>query len=240
MRKRHFFTSRCLCLCLYFASPLVFAVPTYYTFAGQVSYLSNVPIGALPDIEIGDNVSYTFMVDRELDGYFTLNGVSTVIDDSPSQQIFYSKLLSNELIESDYFNQDGFVYENNYAVENSASGLYSIGGGSAVSVGNFSYQLFGTDNSIGSIDTWVVGSQLYAIEAWSGFIGDPNAPFYWKANVESQVFLVDISLENPVTKVPSPSALLLIILGLLVLNFSSGRRMPGRTRINNRIFAKQG
>jgi hypothetical protein len=197
-----------------FVSAQALATPMYYTFEGNVSYLDQRdPI----DVNIGDAVSYTFVIDFEAAGFVTdIDGVATseYVDNS-SADYFFADLLSGEMDDRGFY--DPYIGEYNYGIV-TTDGNYTLHGGNRVDIGNYSQELgasggYGRDTSIPTISDWTVGLELYALDY--SYTGRFNT-------IESRVTLTSICPTlncNASTNVPEPSTIAIMALGLLGINF---------------------
>jgi len=92
------------------------ATPVYYTFEGTVTVISD-EAGIIEDagLSLGSSVSYTFLVDFDQPGTYTLNS-GEVVDHWDSDS-FYCKFIGGSILSEKnggYYNADSDVAESNH------------------------------------------------------------------------------------------------------------------------------
>jgi hypothetical protein len=206
------------------------ATPVYYSFQGEVVY------STLPEYALGRTVSYTFLVDQEVDGYEVdgQGGVIPLADDIEAVDWFRLSFLSS------YVGGDAIMMDN----PNSNTKMSEHDGVDQVQYHpNYFSALNGSNSdpsgfdvlSIYSVDTrindWFVGQKLLAENFVQNEEGVDNSSY------SSSLTLTGITCYNPlaVTAVPEPGTLALFGFGALGLGFlfrprrSRGRFQPRRS-----------
>lgn len=190
------------------------AVPMYYTFEGTITN-TNDSAGALAaaGLSSGDSVSYTFLVDKELQGTIIRNDGSKIIfPDTPSSDYFYCDLVSGSLIDEingGYFNAPNHYAEKYLAIESTISSPYSSlsSGPNDNFIRVYSYAIDFSD--------WVVGTAITGLEGAYNSVGASSS--YYSA-------LTLTSITDATTTVPEPSTLILFGTGLVGLGAAKKRK----------------
>jgi hypothetical protein len=204
---RHF----CLAAAAYLLPHHAFAVPVYYSFSGEVVY------STAPGYELGRTVNYTFLVDRDRQGYIVEgNGdVQPQFDDIESvdyfRKYFYAAYIGGDAMTAD--NPDAFLKESAYygmdllRYDESFSALR----GSNADMRGF--DLVDIEGDGLRFGDWAVGTHLIG----ENFLTNPDGEL--NTTYSSTLTLTAITDYNPiaVANVPEPSTLALFGAGLLGL-----------------------
>jgi hypothetical protein len=186
------------------------ATPLYYTFQGSVTSVS------LPDINIsvGDPAEYVFLIDHDLDGFYTLDGntvwpSSPAHDEDPIGDPYYVDLIGG----GPYFSQySDHQYERNYGDYNPDNGRKGISG--SIGLSN-TFSMLEVFNYSGN-STWMEGENFTGHLLTTGVNSDYRE-FYLSLTLAK----ISSSLESEA--VPEPSPLFLAGFGLLGLLFRKKR-----------------
>lgn len=192
------------------------AVPVYYTFEGEATTVINA------GYSVGQHVSYTFMVDRESEGYNTdFNRTYTWVDEiQPTYgwDYFLVHYIGGDALPGLPFpstDQNEFHLGVDYF--QSGYGYTTLRGSNLDQPGPDEIQV--TSNT--RIDQWVLGQ--------SDFKGCSIILQYGLQEIISDLTLTAISDVNTLTapSVPEPSGLLLAGLGIGVLSLLTRKRIRG-------------
>jgi hypothetical protein len=197
----------------------VMAVPMYYTFEGEVSFMSGSfdPADYGIDVQMGQSVSYTFIVDTDLDGYYERDSVQYSLADGNGYDYFYTELVSEELIPEIYYNR----YQYHYGTQRDDGTGVQLTGGSLVTIRNAGAT---GQNANGILSDWTIGTELYAQDYFS--IGSVDTG-YARYLYESQVVITSICTTldcGASVSVPEPGTLTVFGLGLLGMGVLRRRR----------------
>lgn len=185
------------------------AVPMYYTFNGTTTLVSgdSATISDL-GLTIGTAVSYTVMIDTDLDGTYTYGSVEITPLDTATRDYFYADYIGGDVL-PDVTAPAG---ENNYATYGSTYGRASI----VVNSGLYINSLTGTSHP----NLWTTtGADFTFNDQW----GDAMNSTY--GLVSGTLTLDAISTINPFTaSVPEAASLYLLVIGLLGMGFTCRRK----------------
>jgi len=175
------------------------AAGAYYTFQGNITAMDNF-YGLLgPGVSIGDQVTYTFLIDLASNGTYTRNnGQIVTVSDNPSVNNFFTDYISGdalqELSDGGYFNASYEIAEYNYGSEHLQtpySYKYQVNGNSNDNL------LTIAGNSLNSGDSFFAYNEVYSASGLSSGI--------W-----SSVTLQSVSPSLPVAPEPISSTLFLV------------------------------
>lgn len=200
------------------------ASPVYYTFTGTVSgYYTDGPGGYYSEtsnnFSLGQDVSFTFMIDADLPGYTTYGGYQYPLSDDGWGHYFYSTYVGGSAVAVDPATTIG---------PGSSDFAYTAANQSGVTGSNgdpTGYEMVRADNYGHTFSQWTTGM--------GGFNGQ-NIVFSGAGTREFNYFaltLTGISDIRPATgpapgPVPEPSTLALMGLGCLGLAAARKRRRP--------------
>ena len=182
-----------------------------YTFEGNVNQVYNVS-----DINVGDEVSYTFFADTDLQGTHTAyNGYEFTYPDFPNYDIFYDEYVSGSILpDSGYYNDSNCrcVASYNYGY------LYDDG--------NLNQLRFVGGSSNSWIEAWTNGTtQITLGDSYYGY----NVAYDVNGSGGYVYSNLTLSSISDVSQVPEPASLLLLgsgLLGMVVL----GKRLGWKTK----------
>ena len=193
-------------LFILFWSTSSYSTPMYYTFEGDVVFVrDDAGAASIAGIGLGSLVSYTFLVDYDLDGTFTENGTTTTITDSPGDHFYFADYISGSAMSMINGGSGDSRTENNYGNDHSAGHKGSLRGNSndelvGINIDN----LFVSELSVGDFATGI---------SWAyDNLGN-------NSYVRSDLSLVSI---KPAT-VSAPPVYILFIIGIILLVYFNHR-----------------
>jgi len=203
-------------ICLLGSINSALATPYLYTFEGYISRLSdNTGIVGDAGKRGGSGISYTFLVDLELDGY--IQQTDTLINnytDMADTDYFYTELVDSEIKPdpAELYTVFAGTQSINLGVDKTTlprlSRLWGGNGYHNVSVGT----------GLFNFSDWTIGTHLIGSESiYSALVND-----YSRIYSELRLTAID-----EVTSVPEPSALLLLGAGLIVLRIARKEQKSG-------------
>lgn len=192
---------------LFFTSPgllnIAHAVPMFYTFSGTVDSSNDDVLAASYGLGIGASVSYTFMIDLDLAGSVTQNGVTTNHSDIPGTvDYFFVDYVGGSENPEAYRSYNEFNLGETRPGSNSD---YLTGGNNLLLI----------DLNDRSVHEWLLGDLFLFTDFWTLDLIDYD--------VIGFATLSGISDTNPHASVPEPAGLLLLAAGLLGVGFTRRR-----------------
>jgi len=194
------------------------AVPMYYTFEGTVEYAYEFSAGLLGGLAVGDSLSYTMMMDFDVQGTITAaDGTTYTYSDglsyvgAPNERYydyFYTDYIGGSALMGGSGNTTGVNY--GYEIDfTDPDPIYNDGVIAYGDTGDYFYLY----RSGSLIENFVVGTT-----GWTAMDEIWGASGMEEARIESRnMVLVSISDTNPYASVPEPSTLILLASGMLGL-----------------------
>jgi PEP-CTERM motif len=188
------------------------ASPMFYSFEGTVASATSA------GFSVGQAVRYAFVVDRAVDGYYSINGSSiawtSYSDGYGLHERFSAQYLGGDAITTD-LPKDLQVEFNLGFSETYYAGVQSgLDGSNADHSGYDNIAVFSYTSLI---QNWVVGQSFFGSDETYGNGG-------YSEYVKSNLILTSISDTNPIGAVPEPSTLALMGLGMLGMGLAARKR----------------
>jgi hypothetical protein len=193
----------------------VFATPMYYTFDGTITITGSSSNLEGTMYDLGSSVTYTFLVDFDADGFAQAGGVTYETADqytSPDsyKDYFFTDYVGGSALQEQYLDWD----ELNYGRSSNTSGLTNlvygeVTGGSNIRIGKTKV-----------VQDWIVGDLMSGIQEWGD--GTKSGTYY-----NFDAYLTSISNINPYARVPEPSTIALLGLGLIGIRIAQRNLKTG-------------
>jgi len=185
------------------------ATPLYYTFEGIISMHSTDGL-VESGYSIGDKTNYTIMIDTDKKGELTHAGITTSYDDTSDYDYFYTDFISGDtILETTYYDID----ESNLGYDR------VLGGGiqDRLYIASDKRLYFWFDYE--TLTTLEINDYGIFENYWTNDSNELN-------HIRGNVFLKSISNTDPTNDVTSPSTMLLLFLGLMLLTIKIKFHIP--------------